>query len=312
LGVGEEKEMKSNAVRNFLERDAARPVLKWAGGKGQILPQISELYPTKLKFGGCKRYIEPFIGGGAVFFDIANRFDVAESFVFDINPDLIILYNVIKNDVEDLIQELNILQRIYDSPDREKLYYFLRDKYNRYDKKADANKYAKNFIPRAALTVFLNKTCYNGLYRVNSRGAFNTPIGRYDNPMICDADNLRAAAAALQYAEVRCCDFSEALRYADKDSFVYYDPPYRPVSASSFNSYARGAFDDKEQVRLAGVFAEVDSTGALQMLSNSFQPDGFFDNLYAGRKISIVSANRMINSNSEKRGKVCELLITNY
>ncbi|MCL2538247.1 MAG: DNA adenine methylase [Alphaproteobacteria bacterium] len=310
--------MKTSALKFFDDKDFARPPLKWVGGKGQLLPTISDLYPIKLKASGIKRYIEPFIGGGAVFFDISNKFNVFENFLFDINPELVILYNVIKNDVDSLISELEILQKVYNSLDRERLFYFLRDKYNQYDKGVDTNKYSRDFIGRAALTVFLNKTCYNGLYRVNSHGMFNVPMGRYDNPTICDADNLHAASSALQNAIIKCADFSESLQFAGKDAFIYYDPPYRPISATaSFKSYSKSGFNDADQARLSDVFAKADFAGAMQMLSNSDPTnhdtnDLFFDNLYSGYNIHRVSARRAVNSDASKRGEVRELIITNY
>ncbi|MBQ8481229.1 MAG: DNA adenine methylase [Alphaproteobacteria bacterium] len=296
----------------------AKPVLKWAGGKGMLLPKITEHLPTKLKFGAIKRYIEPFIGGGAVFFDIANNYNFEDAYLFDINPELVILYNVIKYDVDDLITELFELQHRYNiSEDKTNFYYAVRDEYNLFDKQIDANNYTKDFVRRAALTVCLNRTCFNGLYRVNSKGLFNVPVGKYKNPRILDEDNLREVAKALQYATIIQTDFAKVLNYVNKDSFVYYDPPYRPINASSFNSYAVGDFDDNEQKRLQCVFVKADKVGALQMLSNSdptnYNPDdNFFDDLYAKYNIHRIWAKRMINSNPNGRDGVRELLITNY
>lgn len=296
----------------------ARPVLKWAGGKGMLLPQIIEHLPAKLKCGAIKRYLEPFVGGGAVFFELANNYHFEDAYLFDVNPELIILYNVIKNNVEELIAELSILQQSYnETSDKTAFYYMVRDEYNQFNKNVDANKYSADFIRRAALTVCLNRTCFNGLFRVNSKGLFNVPVGRYKNPRILDENNLREVSKALQSAVILQKDFETALNYANTDTFVYYDPPYRPINSSSFNSYAVGDFDDNEQRRLKEVFAKADKLGALQMLSNSdptnYNPkDMFFDSLYRDYKIHRIWAKRMINSDPNGRDGVRELLITNY
>lgn len=298
----------------------ARPVLKWAGGKGMLLPQIKEHLPTKLKFGTIKRYIEPFVGGGAVFFDLIKNYNFEDVYLFDVNPELIVLYNVIKNDVEDLIKELSAISEGYfriDPSERDAFYYAYRDLYNENSKNIDANQYSRDYIARAAFTIFLNRTCFNGLYRVNSKGFFNVPVGKYKNPRILDEDNLREVSKALQCATIIQTDFSKVLDFVNDDTFVYYDPPYRPINASSFNSYAVGDFDDEEQKRLKNVFERVDKVGALQMLSNSdptnYNPnDKFFDDLYKGYKIYRIWAKRMINSDPNGRNGVRELLITNY
>ncbi|MDR2337299.1 MAG: DNA adenine methylase [Deltaproteobacteria bacterium] len=296
----------------------SRPVLKWAGGKGQLLEQITARLPNKLKAGAIKRYIEPFIGGGAVFFEIANTYFFKEAFLFDINPELVILYNVIKNDVKKLIDELeNIQAAYYSSQDRNLYYYDRRDEYNKNNKFIDANKYTSDFVRRAALTIFLNRTCFNGLFRVNKKGLFNVPVGQYKNPKILDAENLLNVSAVLQNAIIHQADFAVAQEYANKDTFIYYDPPYRPVrETSSFNSYAAIDFDDAEQERLHDLFVAVGNKSALQMLSNSdptnYISDPFFDDLYKGFKINRVMAKRLINANADGRNEIRELLITNY
>lgn len=296
----------------------AKPVLKWAGGKGMLLPQITEYLPTKLKFGAMKRYIEPFVGGGAVFFELANNYNFEDAYLFDVNPELVILYNVIKNNVEELIAELSILQQSYnEAQDKTVFYYTVRDEYNQFDKQVDANKYTTSFIRRAALTVCLNRTCFNGLFRVNSKGLFNVPVGKYKNPRILDENNLREVSKVLQSASILQTDFETTLDYINADTFIYYDPPYRPINANSFNSYAVGDFDDNEQKRLKNVFDKAHKSGALQMLSNSdptnYSPkDMFFDSLYRNYNIHRIWAKRMINSNPDGRGGVRELLITNY
>ncbi|MGK7871954.1 MAG: DNA adenine methylase [Xenococcaceae cyanobacterium] len=296
------------------------PVLKWAGGKKQLLPQIRERYSPKLCNGNITIYIEPFVGGGAVFFDIVSSFDIQKAYLFDTNPELIILYKVTQQDVESLIRQLSKLSDAYlplNDKSRKIFYYQIRDQYNTFDKKADANSYSEDWIERAAITVFLNKTCFNGLYRVNSKGEFNVPMGRYKNPTILSAKNLRAVSEAFQVAQIEQRDFSEALKYADDNTFIYYDPPYRPISkTSSFNSYDSTEFNDDNQRRLRDVFVEASCKGALQMLSNSdptnYVEDTFFDDLYEGFNIMRISASRMINSKGNSRGAIREIIVTNY
>lgn len=306
------------ALQNDNRNNFASPVLKWAGGKGMLLPQLSEKFPNKLRCGAIKKYIEPFVGGGAVFFDISNSYYFEKAYLFDINPELVILYNVIKNNVFELIKELDFLQNAYLlSCDKKEFYYKTRNEYNIFDKKINANNYSLSFIRRAALTVFLNKTCFNGLFRVNSKGLFNVPMGSYKNPRILDAENLIAVSRALSKATIMLADFSHTLKLADKDTFIYYDPPYRPINTNSFNSYAVGNFNDDEQRRLKEVFSKADDLGALQMLSNSdptnYNPqDMFFDNLYNDYKIHRIWAKRMINADPNGRDGVRELLVTNY
>lgn len=298
----------------------AKPVLKWVGGKTQLLPQLNELLPTKLKANAIKTYIEPFVGGGAMFFNLCKMYDFTNVYLFDTNRELVILYNAIKYDVNLLINELSILSEEYfklSEKERSDYYYQKREEYNNFDKFIDANEYSKNFVRRAALTIFINRTCFNGLYRVNAKNKYNVPVGKYKNPKILDEDNLYSVSDALQIAEIRHCDFSEALKYADGNTFIYYDPPYRPISeTSAFNSYSTDNFNDDEQEKLKRLFDECHKRGALQMESNSdptnYIEDSFFDDLYSNYKIHRVKATRMINSNAEKRGAIRELVITNY
>ncbi|MBO4644505.1 MAG: DNA adenine methylase [Alphaproteobacteria bacterium] len=310
--------MNNESVNKNVLLAHAKPVLKWAGGKGMLLPEITKHLPAKLKGGAVKRYIEPFVGGGAVFFELAGNYLFKDAYLFDVNPELVILYNVIKNNVEELIAELSVLQQSYNkSPDKKVFYYAVRDEYNRFDKNVEANKYTPDFIRRAALTVCLNRTCFNGLFRVNSKGLFNVPVGKYKNPRILDENNLRSVSKALQCATILQTDFETVLSYINPDTFVYYDPPYRPINAGSFNSYAVGDFNDDEQRRLKDTFDKANEAGALQMLSNSdptnYNPeDMFFDRLYRDYKIHRIWAKRMINSDPDGRNGVRELLITNY
>lgn len=296
------------------------PVLKWAGGKTQLLPQLKARYPSALKENKITTYIEPFVGGGSVFFDIISNFKIKRAYLFDINPELIILYKVIQKDVGSLIDGLSTLAAEYstkNSEEKKVFYYSCREKYNCFDKKVDTSHYRKKWVTRAALTVFLNRTCFNGLYRVNKKGAFNVPMGRYKNPKILDVDNLKAVNQVFQLAHIQQADFSEALKYADCNTFIYYDPPYRPISkTASFNYYNSSEFNDKEQQRLRDIFKIASDRGVLQMLSNSdpsnYVEDSFFDDLYREFKIKRILASRAINSQGNKRGVIKELLITNY
>ncbi|WP_243397407.1 DNA adenine methylase [Crocosphaera subtropica] len=296
------------------------PVLKWAGGKTQLLPAIKKQYPQQLQQGKIKTYIEPFFGGGAVFFDIYSNFKIEKAYLFDKNPELIILYKVIQNNVEDLIKELSILETQYldlNNEQRKEFYYKVRDDYNKLDKKIDANDYKKEWIKRAAYTIFLNKTCFNGLYRVNTKGYFNVPMGRYKNPKILNEKNLLAVNQAFKIAEIKHTDFAEVLKCSNNSTFIYYDPPYRPISeTANFNAYSSLEFNDDEQRRLKDMFVKISSQGALQMLSNSdptnYVDDPFFDKLYQDFNISRILASRMINSKGGKRGKIREILVTNY
>lgn len=300
------------------EYSIAKPVLKWAGGKGQLLSQINQHLPVKLQLGVITTYIEPFFGGGAVFFDLINTYHFERVFLFDINPELIILYSVIKNNVEQLIIELRKIQEEYYSVTNQKEYYYnIRTEYNMLDKNINANQYSLSFIRRSALTIFLNRTCFNGLFRVNSKNQFNVPLGSYKNPRILDEENLYNVSGVLQSAVIMQADFATTLEYADKNTFIYYDPPYRPIrKSSSFNAYTMNGFNDNEQIRLHNIFVAAHAKGALQMLSNSdptnYTSDSFFDTLYHPFHIYRIMAKRVINAKSNGRNAIRELLITNY
>ncbi len=300
----------------------ARPFLKWAGGKSQLLAQFSAHYPEELGKGEICRYVEPFLGGGAVFLDVVQRFTVAQSVLFDINRELILAYRVVQQAPQGLVESLGELHKHYYSLDdnrRERYYYQIRDEYNSQCGEIDYERFSDRWIARTAFMIFLNKTCYNGLFRVNSRGLFNVPFGRYRRPAILDAQNIFLVSALLQRAELVVGNFQASEPHIDEQTFVYFDPPYRPVSAtSSFTSYSSHRFGDTEQTALAQFFAEMDrSRRAKLMLSNSdpthLQPDDdFFETRYAGYRIHRVYASRMINTDARKRGKIPELLITNY
>ncbi len=299
----------------------ARPFLKWAGGKGQLLGQIGQHLPTDLQEGKLTKYAEPFIGGGAVFFSLANDFAVREFFISDMNADLILAYRTIQRHADSLIELLDEIQSQYlqlNAERRKEYFYETRRLFNQNHQRIDYSTVNQDAVLRVARLIFLNRTCFNGLYRVNSRGDFNVPFGAYSNPKICDATNLHCVAGTLQNTEIHYGDFTACRNFVDAQTFVYFDPPYRPISdTASFNSYAKEPFDDGEQMRLASFYRDLDRAGARLMLSNSDPQnenphDMFFANLYAGFSIRKVLARRAINSNGAKRGEVTELLITNY
>lgn len=299
----------------------ARPFLKWAGGKGQLLPQIESYLPTGIRHGEIKRYIEPFVGSGALFFHIAQSYPVEEFVLSDLNPDLILTYRVVQRDVEALIHTLEQFTKEFlalDEKDRKRYYYHIRDRFNNNRAGLDRDHYSQEWVHRAAEVIFLNKTGYNGLYRLNSKGEFNVPMGRYKMPRILDVHNLRAASRVLQHAWFQHGDFESIEQWVDPQTLVYFDPPYRPISSTAhFRSYSAARFDDCQQLRLAGFYRRLDSLGVKLMLSNSdpqnVDPgDDFFQQAYAGFRIERVNARRHINSVSSRRGMIFELLILNY
>lgn len=300
----------------------AKPFLKWAGGKGQLISQISSYLPSELLEGNINTYIEPFLGGGAIFFYVAHNYKIKNYYLYDVNEDLVLVYNVIKNDVSKLITKLKKLQKDYLSlayhDYRSDMYYELRKNYNEQKVTFSYDKYNSKWIDRASKLIFLNKTCFNGLYRVNTNGEFNVPHGDYKNPTICDEVNLNAVSNVLQNALIQKADFEACIKHVGKKTFVYLDPPYRPISkTSSFNSYSNNDFNDNEQKRLAKFYTKLNIKGAKLMLSNSDPQnqnpnDNFFEEQYSKFNINKVNATRMINSNAKKRGEIKELLITNY
>lgn len=294
-------------------RKVAKPFLKWAGGKTQLIEQIKTQLPYKVssdKF----TYIEPFVGSGAFFFWMLENFPNIEKIVInDINTDLINCYKTIKNDVESLIEILSIWQKEYydlgENEELKKVYY--------YEKRELFNARELDQTKHSALFIFLNKTCFNGLYRVNSTNKFNVPIGGYKKPLICNKENLKAVSEVLQNIEILNEDYTKTINYATENTFFYLDPPYKPLSkTSSFNSYAKGEFNDSEQIRLKGFCTQLDNLNHQWVLSNSDVKgknpnDNFFDDLYSDFNIHRVNARRSINANPTKRGKLTELLITN-
>jgi len=291
----------------------AKPFVKWAGGKTQLLSEIDNTIPNHIKQGKFT-YIEPFVGGGAVLFWILQKYPNIEwAVINDINTDLINSYQTIKENVEELIPILKELEKKYhslkDKPEAKEEYY--------YSKRKQFNCRISDPITQTALFIFLNRTCFNGLYRVNRKNEFNVPIGSYKTPIICDEDNLRAVNQALQKVTILNGDFEETLKYAEQETLFYFDPPYKPLSStSSFNSYTKDEFDDKEQIRLAHFCEKIDLMGYQWILSNSDvkgknPDDNFFDELYGNFHIKRVFARRNINSNPNERGELTELLITN-
>lgn len=266
-----------------------RPFLKWAGGKSKLIEQYIPYFPQSFT-----NYYEPFLGGGAVFFYFCSVRPDANKFISDINPELINTYLCIKNNVEPLIELLknHQLQHTKD------YYYKMRSHFQASD------------IERAARLIYLNKTCFNGLYRENSQGLFNVPMGKYKNPTICNADLLRSVSVALQSAAVSLRPYSDINANNDRD-FVYFDPPYYPLSSTSnFTTYSRYVFKETEQIKLKDTFTKLANQGVKVMLSNS--DCAFIRELYADFNIYEILASRAINSKAENRGKITELLITSY
>jgi DNA adenine methylase len=295
----------------------ARPFLKWAGGKRQLMKEIEARLPSDIE--ECKSYIEPFVGGGAVLFHLLETRTFEEVHISDVNPELILCYRTLKSDAESVIKHLSKLIESYPSEQdqRKESYYTIRQDWNsNVDKISSLSKTQR--AKRTAKTLFLNKTCFNGLFRVNSKGEFNVPIGSYVNPSFPSSESLLEVQSTLQGVTIHEAPFEECENWIDGTSFVYFDPPYRPLSATShFVSYSKGDFNDEDQKRLAKFFRTLDKTGAKLLLSNSDPKntnpnDEFFDNIYSKFTIDRVSANRAINSKGLKRGPINELLIRNY
>ena len=293
----------------------AKPFLKWAGGKGQLLNQLGEYLPQQISEEPFT-YIEPFVGGGAMLFYMLQHFcNIRKAVINDVNEDLILTYRIIKDDVEALITNLDKYEKDYlaitDQEGRSQIFYEVRERYNQH---------LGDSIERASQLIFLNKTCFNGLYRVNRRGQFNVPFGKYANPTICNAKLLRTDSQLLQSAQVVISqgDYAQTVQHIDSLTFVYLDPPYRPLDAtSSFTAYSKGDFNDDDQRALAAFCHQLSERGCFWMESNADcsaknPNDTFFEDLYADYKIERVYASRFINANPEKRGKLTELLIKNY
>lgn len=306
-----------------MEKLKAKPFLKWAGGKNQLLDEINKRIPKEFREGNINNYIEPFVGGGALFFNIIQKYNLKEYYIFDMNKDLILTYNVIKNNVSELIEILNNFKSefsILDINNRQIFYYEIREQFNNNKIKINFSEYNYDWIERAAQMIFLNKTCFNGLFRVNVDDKFNVPSGNIKKTNILDRFNLEKSSILLNKSHIYYGDFSECEHFVDNHTFVYFDPPYRPLNKKDNNNgcgYTKDKFDDKEQIRLAKFYRLLDSKGAKLMLSNSDPKntnieDNFFDELYSGYNIERIKARRSINHDGSKRGKINELIITNY
>ena len=306
-------------MKNFslFEKDRieCKPFIKWVGGKGQLLPEINKLYPIELGK-NINKYAEIFLGGGAVLFDILSKYKLDEVYISDKNLELINTYKSIRDNVDILIKSLKEMEEQYiplNNEDRKIYYYEKREEYNSLKINSEVNN-----IEKAILFIFLNKTCFNGLYRVNKKGKFNVPMGAYKKPKICDEENLKNVSLTLRNVKIVYADYKESEKFIDDKTFVYIDPPYRPLNiTSSFTSYTENDFSDKEQIELAEYINDLNKKGAKIVLSNSDPKnndidDNFFDKLYKNYNINRVKATRMLNSNASLRGAINELLITNY
>lgn len=294
-------------------KGVARPFLKWAGGKGQLINTFDGMFPKELINGEIETYIEPFVGGGAVLFHILQNYNIKKAYINDINKELINCYRCIKVNVENVIKQLEILEQEYfDSDNRTEYYYQVRNRYNEIKLNGHED------YEKCADFIFLNRTCFNGLYRVNKEGKFNVPHGKYKNPLICDKENLKLCSNLLQTVEISFGSYEKVLDKADNKTFVYFDPPYRPLlEKNSFVSYDKNGFDDNDQKLLAKRYAELNDKNCLLMLSNSDpkntnENDNFFDDLYKGFQIERVYAKRMINCQANKRGDITEIVVMNY
>lgn len=296
-----------------MSKAVASPFVKWAGGKRQLISTYQQLFPVELKEGKITEYVEPFVGGGAILFHILQNYKVERAYINDINAELINCYKCIKENVKEVIARLTKLEKAYHaSEDKKSFYYEARDRFNSRSLKAEFD------YEKCADFILLNRTCYNGLYRVNRSGKFNVPCGRFDNPIICDRENLELCSKLLQKVEISAGDYQSFLKKIKKNTFVYFDPPYRPlVKSVSFTSYDSTVFNDEAHIRLADNFKKLNDKGCKLMLSNSDPKnvdaaDSFFDELYKDFDIKRVNARRIINCQAGKRSAITEIVVTNY
>lgn len=292
----------------------AKPFIKWVGGKGQLIEQLDEQLPANFADWQDVTYIEPFVGGGAMLFYMLQRYpNIRHAVINDVNPDLTTCYCVVRDMPEELITSCEEIQSAYNALQtedaRREFFLAVRDRFN--EKNLDPLENTTKFF-------FLNRTCFNGLYRVNKKGLFNVPFGKYANLQICNPETIRKDSELLQHVEILTGDFEKTFDYAHGNTFFYFDPPYRPLSdSSSFNDYAKESFNDDAQIRLKEFCDRINGFDYYFMLSNSDckgndEEDNFFDVLYGAYHIERVWASRSINSNPSKRGKLTELLIHNY
>lgn len=299
------------------EAKGVKPFLKWAGGKSQLLKEIRPHYPFKENI---TRYVEPFVGGGAVLFDILGRYDLKEVIINDINEPLINAYHVVHDSPDDLIRILSKFQagfHLMNEQERKDYYMSCRKRFNEISRQGPGGD-SMTRILWAVYLIFLNHTCFNGLYRVNKKGEFNVPMGSYKRPLIYDEANLRAVSEKLQHVTILSGDYRQVESRVDENTFVYFDPPYRPLTdTANFNSYTNQNFGDKEQEELAGFAKSLAGKGAKVLISNSDPKnadpnDNFFDDLYEGFTIRRVEASRTISCCNKGRKKVTELLISSF
>lgn len=287
----------------------AKPFVKWVGGKTQLIDQLEALLPADFDQWENVTYIEPFVGGGAMlFYMLQTHSNIKSAVINDINPDLTTCYKVVKESPSNLVQSLKEIQKEYyalkSEEARKQFYLQMRDEFNTK---------ALDDIRNTTLFFFLNRTCFNGLYRVNKSGRFNVPFGKYETPTICDANTIYADSELLQNVEILTGDYQQTLIHAKGNTLFYFDPPYRPLnSTSSFNDYTKEAFNDIAQKRLKEFCDQVENAGYKFMLSNSDCKDMFFDDLYLRYTIARVWASRSVNANPNKRGKLQEILVRNY
>lgn len=292
----------------------AKPFIKWVGGKNQLIEQLDLLLPADFDKWENVTYIEPFVGGGAMLFYMLQRYpNIKNAVINDINSDLITCYRTIRDTPEQLIDALKVIENAFltleKEEDRKIMFLTVRNRYNEKN---------LNPIENTTLFLFLNRTRFNGLYRVNKKGLFNVPFGKYENPKICDPETIRKDSELLQRVEILNGDFEDSFDYANGKTLFYFDPPYRPLSnTSSFNDYTKESFNDVAQVRLKEYCDIINQAGFHFMLSNSDgnsknADDNFFDDLYKEYHIERVWASRSINSNPNKRGKLTEILVHNY
>lgn len=299
-----------------------KPFLKWAGGKTQLIDEIISIFPEDIKKSKTiEKYFEPFIGGGALFFFLKTNFKIKNAYINDINSDLILTYRVIQKSPKKLISQLNEIKKGYlklNEKKRKEFFFEVRKDYNEKGHDFDYSKISNESVERAKQLIFLNKTGFNGLYRVNSKGEFNVPAGRYKNPAIFDEQNILDVSDALKNTTLLNGSFYEVEELIDENSLVYLDPPYRPITdSSSFTSYAKSSFNDENQIQLAKFCERINEKGSRFILSNSDpkntdENDNFFDDLYKNFTIKRILAKRMINSDKDGRGAINELLIRNF
>src|SRR5574344_229230 len=287
----------------------AKPFIKWGGGKGQLIEQLDTQLPADFDKWNEVTYIEPFVGGGAMLFYMLQKYpNIKSAVINDINSDLTTCYKTVRDNPHELIASLQETERKYlslqDQNDRKTFFMAVRDRYN--EKNLDPIENTTKFL-------FLNRTCFNGLYRVNKKGLFNVPFGKYSNPRICDSETILLDSELLKKVVILTGDFEATIKYAKGNTLFYFDPPYRPLNnTSSFNDYTKEAFNDLAQQRLKEFCDKVEQAGFHFMLSNSDCKDMFFDDLYAQYIIERVWASRSVNAIASKRGKLTEILVHNY